>query len=157
MKRFVIPVFLLLMACQSKVEDWELRDQVIETDKKFSQMAAEKGNMEAFIYYADEMVILMQTDEYPIVGKYALMKELKENPWDGIKLSWEPLRAEASGNLGYTFGNYILETKTSDMLRDTIIYGNYVSVWKRKKDGSWRYIVDSGNNTPGPVSLKQKK
>jgi ketosteroid isomerase-like protein len=157
MKLYVILGAWLMLACQTKVEEWDLRDQVMETDRKFSQMAAEKGNSEAFIYFADEMVIKMQTNDYPIVGKYALMKVLKETPWDDFNLSWEPLRAEASGNLGYTFGNYKLETKTSDGLRDTVIYGNYVSVWKRKKDGSWRYIVDGGNDTPGPVSLKQEK
>jgi ketosteroid isomerase-like protein len=145
----------LFIGCQSKVEDWELRDQVMETDRSFSKMAAEKGNAEAFLYYADEMVIKMQQDDYPIVGKFALMQTLKNDPWDTFIVSWEPLRAEASGNLGYTFGTYVLQTKTSDGLRDTTYYGNYVSVWKRKRDGSWRYVVDGGSDTPGPVTLKK--
>jgi ketosteroid isomerase-like protein len=153
MNKFILLGFLLSVGCQSKIEDWELRDQVMETDRNFSKMAAEKGNSEAFIYYADEMVIKMQKNDYPIVGKFALMQLLRDNPWDDFKLSWEPLRAEASGNLGYTFGNYKLQTKTNDGLRDTVIYGNYVSVWKRKRDGSWRYIIDGGNETPGPVKL----
>jgi ketosteroid isomerase-like protein len=146
---------LVAVACQPKFDDNELRSQVLETDKSFSRMAGEKGNAEAFIYYADEMVIKMQQGDYPIVGKFALMQSLRENSWNDLKLTWEPLRAEASGHLGYTFGTYSLETKTADGLRDTTLYGNYVSVWKRKRDGSWRYIVDGGNVTPGPVSLKR--
>jgi len=155
MEKYFLFLVCLLVACQSKVEDWELRDQVMETDRSFSKMAADKGNAEAFLYYADEMVIKMQQGNYPIVGKFALMQTLKDNPWDDFTLTWEPLRAEASGHLGYTFGTYELKTKTSDGLRDTLYYGNYVSVWKRKRDGSWRYIVDGGNDTPGPVTLKK--
>lgn len=153
--RYLTVCLLLIMSCQSREDENELREQVLETDKSFNQMANQKGNAVAFLYYADEMVIKMQEDNYPIVGKYALMKSLGDNSWDDFKLSWEPLRAEASGNLGYTFGTYQLETKTEDGLRDTVFYGNYVSVWKRKRDGSWRYIIDGGNETPGPVSLKK--
>ena len=153
MNKYILLGLLFCVGCQSKIEDWELRDQVMETDLNFSNTAAEKGNSEAFIYYADEMVIKMQRNDYPIVGKFALMQLLRDNPWDNFKLSWEPLRAEASGNLGYTFGNYKIETKTRDGLRDTVIYGNYVSVWKRKRDGSRRYVIDGGNETPGPVKL----
>lgn len=155
MEKYFLLLVALIIGCQSKVDDWELRDQVMETDKSFSKMASEKGNAEAFLYYADEMVIKMQPNEYPIIGKFALMQTLKDDPWDGFTLTWEPLRAEASGYLGYTYGNYQLKTKTPDGLRDTIYYGNYVSVWKRKRDGSWRYIVDGGSDTPGPVSLKK--
>lgn len=146
---------LLVFSCQPKEDENDLWRQVIETDRSFNKMAAEKGNSEAFLYYADEMVIKMQAGNYPIVGKFNMMKMLSDDPWDDFKLSWEPLRAEASGNLGYTFGSYQLEMKTTDGLRDTIYYGNYVSVWKRKDDGSWRYIVDGGNATPGPVTLKR--
>ncbi len=146
---------ICLLGCQPQEDDNELRRQVMETDRSFSLMANEKGNAAAFLFYADEMVIKMQDNDYPIVGKYALMKSLNDDPRNDFKLSWEPLRAEASGSLGYTFGNYKVITKTPDGLRDTTFYGNYVSVWKRKKDGSWRFIVDGGNETPGPVSLKQ--
>jgi len=33
---------------------------------------------------------------------------------------------------------------------DTVIYGVYVSIWKKQKDGSWKYILDGGNTTPKP-------
>lgn len=153
MNKYLIVLALLGASCQSKEDDEELKNQVLETDRSFNRMANEKGNAEAFIYYADERVIKMEPGDYPIVGKFELMQSFKDDPWDNLKLTWEPLRAEASGNLGYTFGNYKLQTKTKDGLRDTTYYGNYVSVWKRKRDGSWRYVVDGGNTTPGPVSL----
>ncbi len=156
MKVFCSSIIMVvtLFACQSADTDAERRAEVMEADKKFSQMASEKGISEAFIYYADEKVIKPTPGKQPVVGKFALMDWYEKNPPGDEKLVWEPLRAEASGNLAYTFGGYELHTKTPDGLRDTVLYGNYVSVWKRKSDGTWRYVVDTGNVTDGPVTLK---
>lgn len=156
MRYYVYSAFLLLLvaSCAREVDPSVLREALIQADKDFNTMASEKGITEAFLYYADENVIKSVEGKKPVVGKLALMKWYDDNPPGDEKLVWYPLRAEASGNLGYTFGGYELHTKTTDGLRDTIFYGNYVSVWKRKSDGSWRYVVDSGNETNGPVSLK---
>jgi ketosteroid isomerase-like protein len=155
----VIKLFLMAtvfaLSCQPSTTDAELREEVLEADRNFSKMAGEKGIAEAFIYYADEKVIKPTPGKQPVVGKFALMEWYEQNPPGDEKLIWEPLRAEASGNLGYTFGGYELHTKTQDGLRDTVFYGNYVSVWKRKSDGNWRYVIDTGNATDGPVSLKK--
>jgi ketosteroid isomerase-like protein len=153
--KYFLVIALVITACQTKYVDDEMAKEIKATDIKFSEMAAEKGSAEAFIYFADEKVIKMQQGEYPILGKFALMQYFKDHPESDLSLTWEPLRAEASGNLGYTFGAYQLKTKSADGSRDSVIHGNYVSVWKRKRDGSWRYVVDGGNDTPGPVSLKR--
>ncbi|HET9054326.1 MAG TPA: DUF4440 domain-containing protein, partial [Cyclobacteriaceae bacterium] len=129
-----------------------LKSEVLETDRSFSKRAQEKGIAEAFVYYADEKVIKPVPGKQPIFGKYALMESFEENPPD-YTLTWEPLRAEASGNMAYTFGSYTLTTKTPAG-KDSVQYGNYISVWKRKKDGSWRYVIDTGNATPGPVKFQ---
>lgn len=148
----IISVFFILAACQAEEDTAALKQQVIEADRDFNKMATEKGIAEAFIYYADEKVIKPSPGQQPIVGKYALLQSYKNNP-PAYSLTWEPMRAEASGNLAYTFGGYTLVVKNR-VGQDTTIYGNYVSIWKRKKDGSWRYVFDAGNPTPGPVVLK---
>ncbi|MBX2956722.1 MAG: hypothetical protein KF846_11230 [Cyclobacteriaceae bacterium] len=147
-------LIVIISSCRHEVDSGTLREELIQADKDFSKMASEKGIDEAFIYYADERVIKPIPGKQPIVGKFALMDWYKMNPSGDEKLLWSPLRAEASGNLGYTFGGYEWHSKTSDGLRDTILYGNYISVWKRKSDGTWRYVVDTGNATDGPVTLK---
>lgn len=150
--KFSLFAVILIVACQA--EDTEkLKQEVIEADRNFNTMAQEKGIAQAFLYYADERVIKPNPGEQPVVGKFALMEWYKKNPPGEYTLTWNPLRAEASGNLGYTFGGYELITKTKDG-RDTTQYGNYVSIWKRKNDGSWRYVLDTGNPTPAPVTLK---
>ena len=150
--RHFIGVIILMISCQPEDTE-ELKQQVMDADRSFSKMASEKGVAEAFLYYADEKVIKPSPGKQPLVGKFALLQFYKNNPVK-YSLSWEPLKAEASGNLGYTFGGYTLTTKTADGLRDTVQYGNYVSIWKRKKDGSWRYVLDTGNPTPGQVVIQ---
>lgn len=149
---YFICLILIVSSCQPEDTE-ELRQQVLDADRNFSKMASEKGVAQAFLYYADEKVIKPSPGKQPLVGKFALLEFYKNNPVN-YSLSWEPLKAEASGNLGYTFGGYTLTTKTSDGKRDTIQYGNYVSIWKRKKDGSWRYVLDTGNPTPGQVVIQ---
>lgn len=149
----ILTLFTLLASCASEENTEALKSEVLETDKSFSKRAQEKGIAEAFVYYADEKVIKPNEGQQPLFGKYALMESYDKNP-PQYTLTWEPLRAEASGNLGYTFGGYTLTTKTATG-KDTVTYGNYVSIWKRKKDGSWRYVIDTGNSTPGPVKFQQ--
>ena len=148
----MICLILALSSCQQEDTE-ELKQQVLNADRNFSKMSSEKGVAEAFLYYADEKVIKPNAGQQPLVGKFALLEWYKNNPVD-YSLTWEPLKAEASGNLAYTFGGYTLTRKTLDGLRDTIQYGNYVSIWKRKKDGSWRYVLDTGNPTPGQVVIQ---
>jgi ketosteroid isomerase-like protein len=149
----VICIVLILGACQSD-DTSKLKQQIIDTDRNFSKMASEKGIAQAFIYYADEKVIKPNAGQQPVVGKFALLEWYKNNPAVGYTLVWEPLKAEVSGQLGYTFGGYTLVKKTEDGLRDTTHYGTYISIWKQKKDGTWRYVFDTGNPTPGPVVLQ---
>jgi ketosteroid isomerase-like protein len=82
------------------------------------------------------------------------MENFKKNPPKNFTLTWDPKKVEVSGSLAYTFGEYTMKSKTTDGKRDTTLYGNYVSIWKRKKDGSWRFVFDTGNPIPGPLELK---
>lgn len=140
----------ILWACNSPKVDH--KQEIIDTDKAFSALSKEKGMQLAFIQYADENVIKPSPNSQPIVGRQALMKSYEGKSQD-FELTWEPLKAEVDGTIGYTFGNYFLKTKTTD-LRDTVFYGNYVSIWKRQQDGSWKFVLDTGNPTPAPSKLE---
>lgn len=150
--RNAIWILFIVTSCTAAEDPDVLKSEVLQADRDFSKRAQEKGIAEAFVFYADEKVIKPVPGGQPIFGKYALMESYEKNP-PAYKLIWEPLRAEASGNLGYTFGSYTLTTQTSAG-KDTVQYGNYISVWKRKKDGSWRYVIDTGNPTSGPVRFQ---
>jgi ketosteroid isomerase-like protein len=120
---------------------------IIQTDKDFNDYCAKHGQLAAFIKYADSSLIQMNQGELPFMGIEALKKGLSKNHDTISRLTWAPQKAEASENIGYTFGwwKYFTKKKSGN---DTVYQGVYITIWKKQKDGSWKYVVDGGNDTP---------
>lgn len=49
----------------------------------------------------------------------------------------------ASGDLGYTYGPYTLSFIGADGKKFTRT-GRYFTIWKKRKDGSWKVMLDNG-------------
>lgn len=66
----------------------------------------------------------------------------------GPRLRWAPARVEvaSSGDLAFTTGRWTLDAAGRDG-KTTRSEGQYVTVWRRGKDGSWRALLD-GPLTP---------
>ncbi len=60
-----------------------------------------------------------------------------------FSLSWEPLFAEGSGDLGYTHGTYRRERVDSEG-NPVVQTGRYVTIWRRNADGEWKVVLDIG-------------
>ena len=69
------------------------------------------------------------------------------------RFTWTPVGGDisASGDLGYTYGNYEFQSKDKDGKPHTE-YGKYTSIWKLQKDGIWKVELDMGNAGPAPRS-----
>lgn len=131
----------------------QFKQSLLDTDRDFYRVSTQKGLGRAFIDFADDNVILLRQNQFPIVGKAELAKHHLNHENDVKPLYWDPLKAEASpdGKLGYTFGKW--EYKDVDKNgKPTSEYGNYLTVWKKQKDGSWKYVYDGGGSTPGPLT-----
>ena len=139
---FLFITSLVLDACEnsSKTDIAKEKDDMKKADIAFSDLSAQKGMKAAFLQYLDSAVVLLRPDHYPIVGKDAQEYLQKVND-STFTLTWKPDAAEvaSSGDLGFTYGIYTLKQK------DTVMQGTYVSVWKKQADGSWKYILDTGN------------
>jgi len=120
-----------------------LPEDLIKLDKKFSDLSRERGMKYAFMEYAADSAVLLQRNIMPIVGKEAIYKTFEAFSDTGFTLTWEPLFAEISksGDLGYTYGLYTHLVKSGN----SQARGKYVTIWKRQADGSWKYILDGGN------------
>jgi ketosteroid isomerase-like protein len=33
--------------------------------------------------------------------------------------------------------------------KDTTIFGTYTSIWKKQSDGTWKFVLDTGNEGVG--------
>jgi ketosteroid isomerase-like protein len=122
-------------------------DLLVQLEADFAKAVAEHGH-EAFVtYFAEDGVEL--DDGGGISSRDAIRKQ---PPWpEGTTLTWTPVKADvaASGDLGYTYGNYVFKSKDKEGKLVTH-YGKYMSIWKKQKDGSWKVVVDMGNSSPAP-------
>ena len=140
-------LLLIISACVPRGTDKNfLEKELIKTDQDFCLMSIEKGMKEAFLSYAADSVIMLRQGKLPLFGKAELTKHFETVPDKQIHLRWVPVLAEASGNLGYTFGKWELRITG----KDTVEYGTYVTIWKKFPDGKWKYVLDGGNDTPKP-------
>lgn len=120
--------------------------EMMNADREFSKMCQEKGMKAAFIEYLDSNGVLLRPNRLPIAGADAVDFLIQQNDTD-YTMTWEPKNGviARSGELGYTYGIYALRPSE----KDTVIYGTYVSIWKKEKGGTWKYVLDSGNEGIG--------
>ena len=148
----VYALVIVLFSCSGQKPDPQV---LIDTDLSFSEMSEQEGATAAFLEYADSGVVLFRNGVTPIQGYSALAEFYSSIPPNEAKLTWRPENAEiaASGDLGYTWGNYYLESSDSlgNMNKQQ---GNYVSIWKKQADGRWKFVLDGGT-VPQPVSSNQ--
>jgi ketosteroid isomerase-like protein len=125
-------------------------EEILNTDKAFSDLSKAKGMKHAFLEYASEEVVILRKNSYPQVGKKAMAERFKSFSDTGFILTWEPRFADvaASGDLGYSYGIYTSTSK--DSLGDPLVErGTYVSVWKKDDNGKWKFVLDTGNEGLG--------
>ncbi len=122
------------------------RMNMMDSDRAFSRMSAEVGMKKAFLEFIDSNGVLLRPNQLPLVSGDAVDFLTQLNDSD-FTLTWNPKngRIAQSADLGYTYGIYTLKPAKSD----TILYGTYVSIWKKQLDGTWKFVLDSGNDGIG--------
>ena len=64
----------------------------------------------------------------------------------GPTLRWTPMRSEAlvAADVGYTIGTW--ERHAKDARGNAVVrHGQYLTVWRKQKDGAWRAEFDTGS------------
>ena len=148
--KFILPVLffasLLIISCKPKTNLVKSISpgELMKTDEAFAEMSRKNGMKRAFIEYIDNEGILLRPNHPPIVGADAIdfLSQVNDSSYT---LTWNPSGAgiAASEDMGYSYGIYKLE------LKDTVLRGTYVSVWKKQKDGKWKFMLDTGNEGIG--------
>lgn len=133
----IFSVLVIAGACGTKPDSKE----IINVDRAFSARSEQLGFKKAFIEFAHDSVVMLRDKKRPILGINELTEHFQMQNDSGIIFRWFPVKGEVSGSndLAYTYGTYEIITD-----RDTS-KGTYVSIWKKDKNGNWKYILDSGN------------
>jgi ketosteroid isomerase-like protein len=143
---FVLPGAIFSGSASTKASPETLKQ--LEAD--FMKAAAEKGSAGYMSYYADDAVEV--PNGAPVIqGKENIAKGMTFLDDKSNHLVWTPAGADisASGDLGYTYGNYEFHSKDKDG-KPAVEHGKYTSIWKKQKDGSWKVALDMGNASPEP-------
>lgn len=67
----------------------------------------------------------------------------------GPTLTWKPAHADVlvTADVGYTVGTWERREKAADG-KTSIAHGNYLTVWRKQADGSWKAVFDTGSEQP---------
>lgn len=146
MKYIIVALFLFSSCSQNKTElNKKAAEEIAATDIAMSNLATKDGFYKALLAYAEDSVKIMREGKLPIMSKSEAETSWANKPVI-TELTWKPVRVEASenGDMGYSFGYSTYQGK------DTVTYTNYCTIWRRQKDGSWKFVFDGGNNIPSP-------
>jgi ketosteroid isomerase-like protein len=142
---FLLFVVVLSFATKQKVAAGP--DLLIQLEAEFAADVAQRGHAAFVTHFAEEGVEVVDGGGFDNLDAIR-----KQPPWpEGTTLTWTPVKADmaASGDLGYTYGNYVYTAKNKDG-KPVANYGKYTSIWKKQKDGQWKVVVDMGNSSPDP-------
>jgi ketosteroid isomerase-like protein len=126
---------------------------LVETELSFAKAAEVQGTREAFLSFIADDGILYRPG--PVNGK----QWMKDHPLPQTQtrnlLAWQPIFAFVSraGDLGYTTGPWEYKNNIKDEKPSG--FGNFVTVWKKQPDGSWKFVIDLGISHPmsaGPLN-----
>ena len=147
---FIVLLVPFVISCsqnRTKIPDFT-KAQILQTDRDFSDLSANKGMKTAFLSYAHDSVVMLRDNGMPIVGKFALEKQYEHFSDSTFTLIWEPLFADISqsGELGYSYGIFTLTPKDSSQKPEQ---GTYCTIWKKDISGNWKFVLDTGNDGLG--------
>jgi ketosteroid isomerase-like protein len=149
--RLIPSLLLLILLCGCESLDFKKKDdraaqldELLQTDADFAETAREQGYRKAFMEFMDDDAVLLRDNYLPIIGGDAVRYVNSMNDTT-FTVDWSPQAGDVSsaGDLGFTYGVYELRTDTE---RQT---GTYVTVWRRNKEGRWRYVLDAGTQGTG--------
>jgi ketosteroid isomerase-like protein len=142
---------LVLASCQfifpPRENGPETLNKLLQTDADFSTMVRDKGYRKAFLAYLEDDAVLLRNHYLPFVGADAV-KYLTGLDETSFSMTWDPQGGYVaeSGDLGYTWGVYTITTSSGTQK------GNYVTVWRRQKDGHWKVVLDANTQGSEPMN-----
>jgi ketosteroid isomerase-like protein len=144
-----IPLLLLISFCclgvfaqKTIVQTKSDLQKMVATEVEFAKTAFDKGTKTAFLTYLDDDGIIFDPTETN--GKLVW----RSRPESPALLAWNPVWADISsdGKLGYTTGGW--EYRPKGKTDKPIAFGEYVTIWKKQTDGSYKATLDIGITHP---------
>ncbi|MBW4362562.1 YybH family protein [Flavobacterium taihuense] len=144
---FGLFIFLsVLSGCSPKSETKNLtyvKLEIIQTEKNFEKLVAEKGIAEGFYQFADSNAVIKREHDTLIIGKNNIKNYYLHSKHLDASVTWTPDAVSVSdaGDMASSYGKYVWTFKDASG-KEQVLKGIFHTVWKKQKDGSWKYIWD---------------
>lgn len=112
-------------------------------EQNFGQDLRAKGVAYAFEHYAAEEAVIRRGNDSLIIGRKGIHHFYNQEQYREAKAWWTPDHIDVSrdGTLASSYGRYRWEFKEPDSSIKEYS-GIFHTIWKRQRDGSWKYIWD---------------
>ncbi len=121
---------------------------MVETEREFARTALVKGIRDAFLeFFADDAIAFSPE---PVSAKERLRSRPAQPP-SVLELKWEPRLGDvaSSGEIGWLTGPSTFVNRAAAAPAPQ--YSNYLSIWRKERDGHWRVLIDFGIDVPQPA------
>jgi ketosteroid isomerase-like protein len=122
---------------------------IMKADADFATSVADHDKARFLTFIAD-VTTFNGGSTSEIHGRDAVMKDWSDffDP-NGPTLSWMPIKAEVfgAGDLGYSTGRSVFRSKGQNGAPVERL-GEYLTVWRKQRDGAWRVVFDTGSTLP---------
>lgn len=134
---------------------------ITELETEWNQDYVSKKVDKIAAYYADNAVLMMPGSP-AAKGKDAIVSGLKQmvaDPAFSLKFKSSTVEVAKSGDLGYTQGDFQTSMTNPKTHKVMDAQGNYVTVYGKQPDGSWKVLSDIATLTgePTPEAKAKKK
>ena len=142
MRLFFCLLLSALIARADECDPQATAATMLESETKFVALGKERGSREASLANLADDAIMFEPG--PVNAK----KKWNERTEAPLALSWTPTFAgmARSCDLGFTTGP--AEWRRAKEDEKPLGYGQYISIWKKQKDGAWKVVVDVGGAVP---------
>lgn len=144
---FKIFLFLLVLSgCSPKSETKNLtyvKLEIVKIEKDFEKLVAQKGLAEGFYQFADSNAVIKREHDTLIIGKSNIKNYYSNPKYQNATVTWSPdaITVSDGGDMACSYGKYVWTFKDTSG-KEQILKGVFHTVWKKQKDGSWKYIWD---------------
>jgi len=146
--RFAMIVGLSICAASASASD--AADSLLNADRALAAQSHAIGFVAAYSKAMAPDARKLDGNAPAAIGHEAIAALMAKYPAD-LTVDWTPEEAVVadSGELGFTWGHFTAahHDKQGKLVTE---HGKYLDVWRRQKDGAWRWIADIGTGDPSP-------
>jgi len=142
--RRLVVLLLLMAGAWSPLTAQSAAPELLKADRDFATAVAARGVDAWVAAFATDGI---QVGESGVIqGSAAIRQHMTAALADPkVLLDWQPVSAvvASSNDLGYTIGKWQVRVRAHP---DSVLsHGNYVTIWRKQANGSWKAAVDIGN------------